>query len=400
AAGHALVLGRSTSKLTTHPDPLDPARQQVAFQVSGTVIAADAATLGTGTLAGLLRFRDQDLASAQAKVGQLAAAVGGAYNGQQALGLDQQGRPGAALFGASTLQAVPAGNNKGNIALNVAIADPSKLRATDYRLSFDGSSYQLESLADGSVNTLAGLPATVDGLEITVGSGSMTIGDRVTIKGASQFAAQMRLALADGRGLATGVPASVEIGSANQGSVALDTFAQVSADPNAAQAVTLNFTSATTFDVSGTGTGNPTGLTYKPGEPISFNGWTLALRGTPAAGDAVALTPTANAGVDNRNARTMAGMGERPLVDGASFTSAFASLLADVGSRTLQGQAAAQSSNALLSNAKASFAAESGVNLDEEAARLIQYQQAYQAAAKVVATANSMFDTILSMMSR
>ncbi len=400
AAGHALVLGRSTSKLTTQPDPLDPARQQVAFQVSGTVIAADAATLGTGTLAGLLRFRDQDLASAQAKVGQLAAAVAGAYNGQQALGLDQQGRPGAALFGANGVQAVPAGNNKGNIALNVAIADPSKLRATDYRLSFDGSSYQLESLADGSVSTLAGLPATVDGLEITVGSGSMTIGDRVTIKGASQFAAQMKLALADGRGLATGVPASVEIGGANQGSVALDSFAQVSADPNAAQAVTLNFTSATTFDVSGTGTGNPTGLTYTPGEPISFNGWTLALRGTPAAGDAVALTPTANAGVDNRNARAMAAMGERPLVDGASFTSAFASLLADVGSRTLQGQAAAQSSNALLSNAKASFAAESGVNLDEEAARLIQYQQAYQAAAKVVATANSMFDTIMSMMSR
>jgi flagellar hook-associated protein 1 FlgK len=96
----------------------------------------------------------------------------------------------------------------------------------------------------------------------------------------------------------------------------------------------------------------------------------------------------------------MVALGDQPLVDGASFTGAFASLIADVGSRTLQGQAAAQSSGALLSNARASFAAESGVNLDEEAARLLQYQQAYQAAARVIATANAMFDSVLSIMAR
>ena len=183
------------------------------------------------------------------------------------------------------------------------------------------------------------------------------------------------------------------------GSLGLDGFAQSSPDADAAQPVTITFTSATSFDVSGAGTGNPTGLAYTPGGAISYNGWTLALRGTPAAGDVVTLAPTADAGVDNRNARAMVGLGDQPLVDGASFTNAFASLIADVGSRTLQGQSAAQSSAALLSNARASFAAESGVNLDEEAARLLQYQQAYQAAARIVATANSMFDTILSVVS-
>ena len=82
-----------------------------------------------------------------------------------------------------------------------------------------------------------------------------------------------------------------------------------------------------------------------------------------------------------------------------TFTDAFAALVADVGSRTAQAQAAAEGSRALLSHARTAFAAESGVNLDEEAARLLQYQQAYQAAARVIATANSMFDTVLSVVS-
>jgi flagellar hook-associated protein 1 FlgK len=323
AAGHALVLGRSANKLVTQADPLDAGKLQIGFQVSGTRIAADAAALGTGEIAGLLRFRDQDLASAQARVGQLAAAVAGAYNAQQARGVDAQGNAGAALFGPTTVQASGAAGNSGNLVLEVSVADPARLRPTDYRLAFDGSQYQLESLADGRKVSLSSLPATIDGLRLGVASGAMTIGDRITIKGASGFAAQMRLNLADGSGLAAG-----------EGS---------SAAPNA---------------------------------------------------------DAATAAADNRNARAMVALGGQGLVDGATFTDAFASLVADVGSRTLQGQAATQASGALLSNAKASFAAESGVNLDEEAARLLQYQQAYQAAARVIATANSMFDTILSVVSR
>jgi flagellar hook-associated protein 1 FlgK len=316
ASGHALVLGRSASKLVTQADPLDPGKLQVSFQIGGTRIAADASTLGTGELAGLVRFRDQDLAAAQARVGQLAAAVAGAYNQQQAAGVDADGNAGAALFALPTVDADAAPGNSGNAALAVTVGDATQLRATDYRLSFDGSQYRLESLADGKVAMLDSLPADVDGLQITLSAGGMTIGDRFTIKGASSFAEQMRLGFSDGRGLAAADPSS--------------------ADP----------------------------------------------------------------AMDNRNARKLAGLGDEPRVNGATFTDAFAALVADVGSRTLQGQAASQASGALLSNAKAAFAAESGVNLDEEAARLLQYQQAYQAASRVIATANTMFDTILSVISR
>ena len=400
ASGHALVLGRNASRLATQPDPLDPSRSQVAIQVSGTRIALDASTLGSGELAGLLRFRDQDLASAQARVGQLAAAVAGAYNRQQALGVDAAGNPGVELFDLPAPQTVPAAGNSGTLELDIGIVDPAQLAATDYRLSFDGAAYRLESLADGTVRTLPGLPATVDGLRFEVVAGAMTIGDRITIRSGSVFASDVRLALNDGAGIATGYAAGVEPGAANAGSLGIGAFAQSAASANAGAAVTLTFTSPTTFDVAGAGTGDPVGLNYTPGEAISYNGWTLTLQGTPVAGDTIALTPTTDAGLDNRNARALVALADQPLAGGVRFNDAFASLLADVGSRTAQSQAASQTSGKLLTSAKSAFASDSGVNLDEEAAKLLQFQQAYQASARVIATANSMFDTVLSMVSR
>src|SRR5690606_37506231 len=95
AGGQPLVTGGTASRVATRADPQDPARLQLVFEVSGNRIPADVGALGTGKLAGLMRFRDQDLASAQGRLGQLAAAVAGAYNGQQALGFDADGNAGA-----------------------------------------------------------------------------------------------------------------------------------------------------------------------------------------------------------------------------------------------------------------------------------------------------------------
>jgi flagellar hook-associated protein 1 FlgK len=51
----------------------------------------------------------------------------------------------------------------------------------------------------------------------------------------------------------------------------------------------------------------------------------------------------------------------------------------------------------LLDQVTKSQQAVSGVNLDEEAANLLKYQQAYQAAGKAMQIANTMFDTILNL---
>jgi flagellar hook-associated protein 1 FlgK len=82
-------------------------------------------------------------------------------------------------------------------------------------------------------------------------------------------------------------------------------------------------------------------------------------------------------------------------VDGRRFTDAYAELLSDIGLRSQAANATAAMSGQVLQDAKAAKAEVSGVNLDEEAARLMQYQQAYQAAAKLLATAQAIFETLL-----
>ena len=220
------------------------------------------------------------------------------------------------------------------------------------------------------------------------------------MRSATSFAAGFARTLSSGARLATGYAASVERAANNAGDVTASAFAVDAPDPNLAQPVTLTFTSAGAFDVNGVGTGNPAGVAYTPGSPISFNGWVLTLRGTPQPGDRIEIVPTVDPAADNRNARALVGLADRPLAGGASFVDAFAAMLADVGTRTQSARAAQSVSSRLQQDAEAAQAQQSGVNLDEEAARLMQYQQMYQAAAKIIQAAQSMFDSLLAAAGR
>jgi flagellar hook-associated protein 1 FlgK len=83
------------------------------------------------------------------------------------------------------------------------------------------------------------------------------------------------------------------------------------------------------------------------------------------------------------------------LAPGETVTDAYASALANIGVRVQGAQTAASISAAASTQADSALASRTGVNLDEEAGRLIQYQQSYQAAAKVLQVAQSVFDTML-----
>ena len=172
------------------------------------------------------------------------------------------------------------------------------------------------------------------------------------------------------------------------------------ANTNLTQPVSIVFTSATTFNVVGTGTGNPTGLTYTPGMAITYNGWSATLNGTPASGDSFSIGSNTNGSGDNGNANALAGLQTAQLLTGgtASLNQAYAQLVSDVGNQTYAAKTGAAAQATVLTNAQTAQQAVSGVNLDEEAANLLKYQQAYQAASKVIATANTLFDQILSIM--
>ncbi|HHM05979.1 MAG TPA: flagellar hook-associated protein FlgK [Gammaproteobacteria bacterium] len=191
--------------------------------------------------------------------------------------------------------------------------------------------------------------------------------------------------------------------SANTGGAGIGAASVSPPDPNLLDTVTITFTSATTFDVSGATTGSPvTGLSYTAGAPISYNGWTFSLTGVPASGDSFVIEANTGGIGDNRNALKLADLQDTRLLDqeSATYQEAYGQLIADVGSQTRSAALSRDAGRALMDQARAARDAVSGVNLDEEAANLLQFQQAYQAAAQVVSVSADMFQIILDAVRR
>ncbi len=393
--GEPLVVGAAASRIALSADSLDPSKLAISLvRGNGVTLPMDGAEVG-GRLAGLMRFATQDIDAARLELGRIVASVAGSVNAVQGRGLDATGQPGQPMFALGTPVAAPASGNAGAAQFSVALDDASALQPTDHELSWDGTQYSLKRLSDGSVRTLAGLPATVDGLRLSSTGGAPAAGDRFLIRSASAFASGARSMLASADRVATASPVAAEAGASNGGDLRAAALDVETLGPATAGTVTIRFTGPNTFDVTGPGTNDPTGLPYTPGMRLSFNGWSMKLEGTPAAGDTLRVGPTVNPGADNRNARALQALGDAAIVDGRKVVDRYAALVGDIGLRTQSAQASGDMSRRIHEDAEQARTAMSGVNLDEEAARLLQYQQAYQAAAKVVATANEMFRALL-----
>jgi flagellar hook-associated protein 1 FlgK len=153
--------------------------------------------------------------------------------------------------------------------------------------------------------------------------------------------------------------------------------------------------------VNGTGS-------FVAGQPIGLNGWELDLNGVPNAADSLVIARTAFPAGDNGNANALLGLRDSAIVGqqdlgggivapGMNVTDAYAAALGTIGIRVQGGAAAAEQSAAIAADASTAVSEKSGVNLDEEAARLIQFQQSYQAAAKMLQIAQSLFDNLLTL---
>ncbi|MBK8323317.1 MAG: flagellar hook-associated protein FlgK [Betaproteobacteria bacterium] len=396
--GQSVVLGGNASTLTLQPDAFDPRHPVLGVTKGSTFSAIDTRELSGGALGGLLKFADQDLAQVEDEIGRLALATASAYNARHRLGLDAEGRPGADLFRIAAPVTASSRTNTGTGAITASVADASALAASGYRVDFDGTNFAVTRLSDQVTRSYASLPQTVDGIAFGMG-GAPAAGDSFTVNAVREVAASISAAISRPQSLALALPVTPTAAAANGGTLKVTGFAVPgpAADPNLTQGVSIRFTSATTFDVTGTGTGNPTGLAYTPGQPVSFNGWTLTMEGTPVAGDTMNVGASTAWNGDNRNGLALGGIAGSNLVDGLSLTESLAGLFGKVGTLASSLAATAEAQEAVRADAIGAETSLSGVNLDEEAARLMQYQQAYQAAAKVIASAQTIFDTLLDL---
>ncbi|HMO46109.1 MAG TPA: flagellar hook-associated protein FlgK [Rubrivivax sp.] len=399
AGGQTLVLGTQARTLTVIADPADPSRSALGLSEGGVMRQLPSQELGGGAVAGLLRFQNEDLVDARTLMGQLAAALAGAVNGQQALGLDLRNPPGsgAPIFAdVVATQAVAHANNSG-AAVSMRVADPAQLQASEYALQFDGSAWQLTRLSDGSVTALAGTGTTVvDGLEIDLGAAGPAAGDRFLLQPVTRAANGMQRVLDDVKGIAAASPLTATVDSANTGTASVAALRVVSSTADPTLTATITFGSGGSYNWTLPGATPASGAgAWAAGTPIALNGFELELAGVPASGDSFVVGKTLYPASNNGNALAFSALRDAALAGGATLTDAYAAAMADVGVRVQGAGSAARISGAVATQAEAARSARSGVNLDEEAARLIQYQQAYQAAAKILQVAQSVFDTLL-----
>ena len=256
-------------------------------------------------------------------------------------------------------------------------------------------------LSDSNAQVFAALPQTIDGVSVSLNSGAPAAGDSFILQAVRGAARNLTTLLTDTAAVAAALPMRGAAAAANTSTATL-AVGGVTPPPsvNLTQPVTITFTAPGVFNVSGTGTGNPSGLAFTSGMTLGYNGWSATFDGTPAAGDVFTVVPNTGGSGDNGNLLALARLGKAKLLDGgtASVQDVYAQMVTGIGVETHGAITEARAQAAVTVQAEAAQQSVSGVNLDEEAAALLKYQQAYQAAGKVIATANTLFNEILSIM--
>lgn len=428
--GQRLVLGGVASQLAAMPDDFNPSLVRVGLtDASGTHPLPDNLITG-GSMAGLLRFQNIDLAAARNQLGQMAQALAGAVNDQQALGLDLRSPAGAgaAIFGTGAAVVQPSSNNAkdafGNPVasfvdgsgvrrptVSFTISDASQLRASSYEVRPDpatAGNYLVTRQSDGTTVSVAS-GAIVDGFQLSVASPLPAAGDRFLLQPVGTAALNMRRVLDDPKGIAAAVPVTASVPAGNTGTATIAAIQAVSTTLNPQLTATIDFTSdagaydwelrdATTNTLVSSGSS-----TWTAGQPITLNGWQMDLNGVPKTGDSIVVQRTPYPSTNNGNARALTALRDALMVGqqggsgGVTITDAYANVMTDVGVRVQSAEISADMSVAVANDAQAAVSEKTGVNLDEEAARLIQFQQSYQAAAKMLQVAQSVFDSLLEL---
>lgn len=411
--GAVLVAGGTSANLIATSGGYGGSTLSVVYQPTGQDITA---SLSGGTIGGVISSQAQ-IAAAQNSVGGIAAALAASMNEQQSLGLDLNGAQGANLFSVGGPSVLAAATNTGGGTLTAAITDTNSFVPGNYIVAKTAGGYQATNIVTGQVTSLgAGPSLSLDGMTLTV-SGTINTGDSFEIEPTATAAQTLKVATGDPNAVAA-ASAYVATPGSNIGNVTASAFSAAASGSLPAgtvivpgsyfgQNLTVKFTSATAFNVLsplntviGSGTFSASGgaqvaIAYpSPPAPAGEVATFSLSPGTPAAGDTFALTP---GGVNsNGNVQAMAGLASQTLISGQTLSSAYAALAAQVGSAGQAANFAAQTAQGVLSQVQTVQQSISGVNLDQQAADLVSYQQAYQAAAQVIASAQTLFQSLLT----
>ncbi len=395
--GQPLVLEDEAQSLTTIPNQFNASQLEIG---SSTAAGSISSQITSGDLGGLLQARSQVINPALSKLGQIATTLSQTVNAQQAQGLDANGNLGTAIFsvGAPTATASSANTDATSATVSINTDGLGNLSADNYVLAYRNGAYTLtDQTTGGNVAFTAGGTAaaptlTANGVTITL-SGTPAAGDEFLIQPTTNAASTFSTVTTDPAKIAAAGALKAAAAGTNTGSGAISgTTVLDAAAPNLLTPATIAFTSPTTYTING----GPA-QTLGTNGTIAANGWQVQITGTPAAGDSFTVKSNAGAVGDNSNALALAAGQSTGVLSGGtvSVTGAASALVTDLGSQAQQINTAQTAQTAINTQASNAVQSVSGVNLDEEAANLLKWQNAYQAAAQALTIGESLFTTLI-----
>jgi len=401
--GQALVVASSAQQLVATPDANDASRINVGISNGGNAPIDVTSEITGGSLGGLLVTRSQVLDPTQNALGQIAVGVATVMNQQQAAGMDLTGAAGQPMFAVGPPQALPSSTNTGSSSVTMTRGDISQLTSDNYKMTYSGTAWQLQDTTTGQAVTMTGSGTAADpfvaaGVSIVV-NGAPDAGDNYVIQPTADAVSGMSVLLSNPSQIAAASLGASAAAAGNTGSarISMPTVTDPTSWTNGT--FTISFTDPTDYQVTD-GSGNVVATAaYSSGSPISFNGETVSVSGIPATGDSFTVGPSSSANTgDNTNVLAMiAAMSSKIMSGGtASLGDTANNLVSATGVLTQQAQAnasAQQTVNQAATDARNNL---SGVNLDEEAAKMLQFQQAYQACAQMIQASNTIFQSLIS----
>jgi flagellar hook-associated protein 1 FlgK len=403
--GQALVVGNQATSLVAVPDQFGSGRTDLAVQVGKSTQDITNALSG-GTIGGLLQFRTQMLDPGRNALGQAAVTLSNLLNAQNAAGLDANGNVGGALLTVGGPQILASTSNTGNAQVSGAITSLGALTTDDYGLSYNGTAWTLNDSTTGAsialtASTSGGVTTLTGGAGLTLSvTGIVKAGDQFLVTPTGNALTQFGLATTDPSKIAAAGPLVTGANGANTGTASINASV-----PNTSAYTRGNYTLSfgggpLSYTVKDAGGATVASGTYTAGTPITFNGISVTVSGTPAAADSFTIDDNANGVGDNSNALLLAGViNQNALNNGTeSLSGAVSAYVGNIGLQTSQAQNGLTAQQSVLNSAQSAQQSVQGVNLDEEAAKMVQFQQAYQAAAQIIATSNALFSSIINAM--
>ncbi|MBT8136708.1 MAG: flagellar hook-associated protein FlgK, partial [Gammaproteobacteria bacterium] len=373
--GLVLVRGGTSEALATTQNEFEPSRLGIKFADGAEITSR----LSGGEIGGALDFRREVLDPARNALGRLANGIAATLNQQHRAGIDLTGSRGGDLFATGAPVSQASSFNAGSAPVTTTIDDIATLTTDDYVLRYDGASWSLENSDTGVAVPMTGTgtaadPFRANGLTIEVGPGAAA-GDRYLIRPNSNAAAGMELLVSDPAKIAAAAAIIGSTSTSNAGDAQVSAGVVVDAEhPDLLNSVNIVFIDANNYQVDGTGP-----VPYASGDPIIYNGWQVEISGSPQAGDTFTVSANTAGSADNRNALLLSGLQSAGALDNgsSSLSDSFGTLVASVGTVTQFAAINRDAQQVLLADSEQARLAVSGVNLDEEAANLLRFEQAY-----------------------